>query len=531
MIRAALYARFSTDRQSESSIEDQYRVCTAWCEGQNVKVVARFEDQGISGAAIGNRPGLQALLIAQVDVVLVMDLTRLSRSQADLPKLIDRFMHRGVRVVGAQDGYDSARKGHKLQAGLAGIIGESFREMISDRTYAALESRAIKGAKTGGRAYGYSIADSGHIINADEAAVVVEIFDWYAEGHGARWIAAELNRRGVTSPGASWARIRRRRGGWHPSAISGSPARGIGILCNELYIGRDTWNRSKWIKDPDSGARRCVQRPRSEWIVRDVPELRIISQQLWDRVKARQAQRAGEVGDRVRSRLKKGMGRAPRYLLSSLLKCSHCGSNYVMANRTHYACSGFVNGAICTNDVRIRRDSLENRLLSAIRTALLTDDNIEKFKRQIVAGLKRPDPDSGHRAKLDAEIEQLVGALAQGIRSRAVIERLEATEAERDRLRAAGTVLDFTAMMASIPRAVELYKAKVASLGDAIRETDVERARQVIKDTCGDIIIVPENGGAVAEIGLNSAPAAIFAGAGKIGLVAGVGFEPTTFGL
>jgi hypothetical protein len=47
-----------------------------------------------------------------------------------------------------------------------------------------LESRAIKGAKTGGRAYGYSITDTGHVVNADEAAVVVEIFDWYAEGHG-----------------------------------------------------------------------------------------------------------------------------------------------------------------------------------------------------------------------------------------------------------------------------------------------------------------------------------------------------------
>ena len=71
-------------------------------------------------------------------VVVAMDLSRLSRSQADLPKMIDRLTARGIRVVGVQDGYDNQRRGHKLQAGLSGIIGEAFREMVADRTHAAL---------------------------------------------------------------------------------------------------------------------------------------------------------------------------------------------------------------------------------------------------------------------------------------------------------------------------------------------------------------------------------------------------------
>jgi DNA invertase Pin-like site-specific DNA recombinase len=56
--------------------------------------------------------------------------------------MIDRLVAKGIRVVGVQDGYESTRRGHKLQAGLSGIIGEAFREMVKDRTYAALESRA-----------------------------------------------------------------------------------------------------------------------------------------------------------------------------------------------------------------------------------------------------------------------------------------------------------------------------------------------------------------------------------------------------
>ncbi len=138
-MKAAIYSRYSTDRQSESSIEDQNRACTEYAGKHELQVVARFEDQGISGAATGNRPGFLAMMnsafASRFDVVLVTDLSRLSRSQSDLPKAIDRLTHKGIRVVGIQDGYDSQRKGHKLQAGLSGIIGESFRDMVSERTY------------------------------------------------------------------------------------------------------------------------------------------------------------------------------------------------------------------------------------------------------------------------------------------------------------------------------------------------------------------------------------------------------------
>jgi site-specific DNA recombinase len=158
-VKAALYSRFSTDRQNEFSIADQVRICSEYIQRQGWTVVERFEDQGISGAALGNRPGVQLLLQGALahrfGVIVVTDLTRLSRSQGDLSKMIDRLTMQGIRVIGVQAGYDSARRGHKLQAGLPGIIGEAFREMVKDRTYSALESRAKAGRPTGGRAYGY----------------------------------------------------------------------------------------------------------------------------------------------------------------------------------------------------------------------------------------------------------------------------------------------------------------------------------------------------------------------------------------
>ncbi|MCX7146205.1 MAG: recombinase family protein, partial [Sulfuritalea sp.] len=213
-MRAAIYARYSTDMQDYSSIEDQYRVCEERAEREGWTVVLKFEDAGISGAAIGNRPGFNQMLAAakakKFDALLVMELSRLSRSTGDLNKAIDRFVYQGIRVIGVSNGYDSARKGHKLQAGLEGIMGEAFRDMIADKTYTALHGRAQRGAATGGKSYGYTHTISGtadapiyqRTINEDEAAIVREIFERYVAGESPRTIACTLNSRGVPPPGA-----------------------------------------------------------------------------------------------------------------------------------------------------------------------------------------------------------------------------------------------------------------------------------------------------------------------------------------
>ncbi len=75
---------------------------------------------------------------------------------------------------------------------------------------------------------------------------------------------------------------------WGQSTINGNRKRGAGILNNELYIGRLVWNRLLYIKDPETGKRVSRPNPESEWVIQEVPELRIIDQDLWEEVKARQ---------------------------------------------------------------------------------------------------------------------------------------------------------------------------------------------------------------------------------------------------
>ncbi len=65
--------------------------------------------------------------------------------------------------------------------------------------------------------------------------------------------------------------------------IKGDRRCGTGILNNDLYIGQLVWNRQKFFKDPDTGKRVVRPNPVDEWQITEVPHLRIIEQDLWDK--------------------------------------------------------------------------------------------------------------------------------------------------------------------------------------------------------------------------------------------------------
>lgn len=96
-------------------------------------------------------------------------------------------------------------------------------------------------------------------------------------------IAAALNREAIPAP-----RARSGSGHWMQNTINGHVRRGTGILNNELYVGRRVWNRLEYRKDPATSKRVSRLRPEAEWVCQEVPDLRIVPQDLWAAVKARQ---------------------------------------------------------------------------------------------------------------------------------------------------------------------------------------------------------------------------------------------------
>jgi site-specific DNA recombinase len=176
-----------------------------------------------------------------------------------------------------------------LHVGLKGTMNALFLKDLADKTRRELRGRVELGKSGGGNSYGSDVvkrfqADGEPIrgdgtINAAEAELVRRIFRDYVVAKSAKRIAAELNMGGIPAPNG---------GDWGFSTINGNAKRGNGILNNEMYIGRIVWNRQRFIKDPETDRRQARPNPASEWIVREVPDLRIIDDELWGAAKARQ---------------------------------------------------------------------------------------------------------------------------------------------------------------------------------------------------------------------------------------------------
>ena len=116
------------------------------------------------------------------------------------------------------------------------------------------------------------------------------------------------------------------------SALYGSPAKRAGVLNNELYVGRYVWNRSKWIKNLDTGKRERFIRPESEWQSVARPELCILDDELWHAVREHMAspRRAGG---------RRGRGGVPMTLLGGVMRCGYCGGSVVKINARTYGCA------------------------------------------------------------------------------------------------------------------------------------------------------------------------------------------------
>jgi site-specific DNA recombinase len=504
-MRAAIYARYSTDMQRKESIEDQHRVCERLAERHGFTVVARFGDKAISGGTT-QRPQYQRMLTAarhhEFDVIVAEDTSRLWRNLAEQSPRLAELSDLGMHVVTAD--LDTRHESAEIMGAVGGAMASAYRKEIGRRTRRGLEGMARNGKSAGGRAYGYVPAaqsGTGQIeIDPEQAAIVVRIFTMFADGYSPRAISEKFNSEQVPSPGAKWNRDSRRKAGWVASVIHGNPVRGLGILNNECYRGAVIWNRSKWIRSAsDSSRRRQVQNPKSEWIVRQDERLRIVSDELWQRVRARQADQTHRIGERVKSGMSKAQairtGAGPKFLLSSLLRCADCGSSLAIAGRDVYRCSGNSYGgpSLCKNDAMLGRHVAEAEVLRGVKREMRDPAVIKEICRRVRAALSAPKakaPDSAARlAQLKAEIGNITDAIAGGLlrASPALAARLASAEAELEGLESvaraeAAPKVDVTQLLADLPararRAVERLEKTLAA-------GDVTRARQEIRNHVG----------------------------------------------
>lgn len=509
-MRVAAYARYSSDAQREASLEDQLRNCRGYCTRMGWPAPVEYQDAAISGSR-NDRPGYLRLLAdaGGFDVILVDDLSRLSRDSIESATAIRRLKFAGVRVIGVSDGVDTGRKGSGAEVGLRGIMSELYLADLADKTHRGLTGRALAGASAGGLPFGYTVgAKAGQrIVDPDQAAVVRRIFSEYLAGGTPRSIAAGLNRDRVPS-----ARLGKT---WAASAIHGDVKRGIGILANPIYIGRQVWNRSHWIKHPDTGRRIRQERPREDWITQELPELAIVDRATWEAVQARIRRQGACNGKRG------GPGRPPKYLLSGLLRCAECGGPLVMVDAKAYACSVAKERGTCSSRLRLPRREAEANLLAGVQQQLLSDEAFAAFRKAYAAAAKaqKPDTDGAAQRLATAERERanLMLALRAGIitpTTKAELLSCEAAvanaQAELERARA-------TTPSRLVPQLKERWEGIVAAL--AQRGRDMPAARDALRELIGEAIVRNENGAILLEIA--PCPINVVAGAGFVGYLPG----------
>ena len=532
-MNAAIYARYSTEQQSAASVEDQVRVCRSRATREGWPVVATHGDEAISGTThLASRPAgkslIADLLAGRFNILIIESLDRLSRDQVEQETWVRRMEHRGIRLVGVSDGYDSIHSGRKIIRGVRGLINELYLDDLRFKTHRGQAGKVLGGYVAGGKSYGYKLVrhfdgerkiGSTYEIDEVQAHWVRWIFERFATGESCRKIVFQLNAIGVPSP---------RDGSWCVSAVYGAPKKGSGILNNALYVGRYIWNRSQWIKDPDSTKRQRIDRPMEEWHERQVPALRIVEDGLWTQVRSRIDQ--GRDGDG-----RKAQHRPPSGLFSGLIRCPRCEGKLTVVDATYYGCGRAKDrGPTVCRGFRLRRTLVDQRLTTILRENLLSPDAARQFSAAFDLELAEQTAASGNAAeyataklkRVEGEIARLVEAVATAGQSCALLARLAAAEREAQTLRTSVAPILQPGRTKPVPMFAEILMRLNLEL-----QHEAAAARRLIAELIGEVVIEQRGDEVWAHLATDRLLMLAGGESRTDNVVAGTGFEPVTFGL
>jgi site-specific DNA recombinase len=457
-VKVAIYARYSSENQRQQSIQDQIRVCKGLAkrEGYSVDEDHIYWDEARSGS-IRSRPGLDQLIKAcegkAFQMVMVDDLSRLSRNNHHMLTLYAQFQYWEIDLVAVADGLNSRDEQSKLSIQMRGIINELYLDDLKKKTHRGQMGQKLRGFVVGENTYGYrhkpvgelkadrrgKVRPDGYIavIVAEEAEIVRRIVDLFVQGKAVSAIAAGLNQDKIPTH-------KRLRGGWNTSTVSR-------ILKNRKYIGEWAWNKKRTVRDPLTGKKRQVVRPESEWIIQEKEDLRIIPTDIWQAAE----QRWKEIDGTWPSK-KKGRGfnkqqksyavTHPPHLLAGSLKCGICSGAVVQISGKgsgYYGCHNTKKKS-CDNNVKISRSKLEKAVLAKLQQNILQPERIHQVFETVEKELLKqrsniPEELKLKQAALDKiqdKINNFVRFVSEGRGSKAITNALNETEKAEEEIEA-----------------------------------------------------------------------------------------------
>lgn len=400
-IKAVIYARYSSHNQREESIEGQLRECYDFAAKNDFSVVHEYIDRAISGKT-DNRPSFQQLIKdserGHFDAVIMYTLDRFARNRYDSAIYKARLKRNGVKIYYAKQPMPDTPEGIILESVLEGYA-EYYSENLARNIRRGLKENAMHGLVVGGISLGYRVnSEKRYEIDPVGAKAVQAVFTMYAAGKSKSEIVEWLNSRGFkTVRGQAFNKNSLPR-----------------ILRNEKYIG--------------------VYRYDGTVFNNVIPP--IIDKALFDKVQLQIR----------RTFLSRGKSKATEdYLLTTKIFCGHCGEPLIGesgrsktgAIHHYYKCAGRKRKKNCNKKTE-RKEWLEQTVVRFTVQHVLTDENIDLISTRAMAMIEKELLDTslltGLRERLkdvNKRLNNLVGAIEQGIVTPTTKERLEALEAER----------------------------------------------------------------------------------------------------
>lgn len=455
----AVYARMSDDQQRKASIEDQIRNCRDAAEEKSWKVCEEhiYFDEGKTGTTMFDRAGFASLRETYKQSsppfrrIIIDDTSRLGRNEADVHRVLDELEYYGVHIYFASDGLDSQNPWFRDAFAAKARQDAQFSKTHGKRVRRGRIGLFEKGLNPGWSCYGYrnvpvhNTADSNargraatlgmkEEIDPEKAEVVVLIFTWYAQGLSLRQIMVRLNAEHILPPRNAGRKAKSRS--WSRSAVDY-------ILHNERYSGTLIYGRTTQIRNPGTGKMTQRMHPEAEWQRSYHPELRIIEEDLWEKVNAERARKnfAGHTRNGGLNRTDKSRA----YFLSGLLVCGVCGSNYHLRSHGRYCCSNYMWRNGCSNSATFRREDIEGVLIAALSNNLQNPQLRKSLSKSVFSFLKTEKAKHRQHGELlgarriqvesalkteERRRDNLVQAIAAGGEIRSLVDALSTSEAE-----------------------------------------------------------------------------------------------------
>ena len=375
VMKIAAYCRVSTEKEAQiDSLEKQIEFFNEFTKKNGYELYKLYADEGISGKQIKHRKQFQQMMIdakaKKFDKVVVKDVSRFARNTVDLLQSVRELKSYGVQVDFLNNG-EVMEGGSEFILTILGAMAQQESANMSKRVKFGKDITAKKG-RVPNLVFGYDkIPDERYTlkINEEEAKIVKEIFESYVyKGIGTTKIAWNLNDRGI--------RTKKTKSKWVQTSI-------VRMLKNPIYTGRVT-NKKSEVTDFITGTRKEL--PEEEWIVVERPEMRIISDELFNRAQELLEQRSNEF--KLNNKREK-----TEYVFSTLIYCKHCGYSFRRIKRKYTAdgpeyirwvCSGRNSMGVnhCPNTTVID----EEELLNAIKIYL---QSIIKNKKDFMKAVEK----------------------------------------------------------------------------------------------------------------------------------------------